>query len=203
MASGPTPRTGRGEGPDPAGPEQGPADGGVPVALGLGSNLGDRLGHLRGALEALGAVGRVEATSSVYESPPAGYRDQPDFLNFVAILWTGMSPRHLMDFAEGVEDEAGRRRPFRNAPRTLDIDIILYGSRVVREPGLTVPHPRWRERPFVLVPLREVAAGWRDPVSGRTVAELTDHVTAEGPEIHRVAPPPRTDGAGAPEEGRR
>lgn len=177
-------------------------DGDVRVALGLGSNLGDRLENLRRAVGALSEAGRLEGVSSVYETPPAGYADQPDFLNMVVLLRTSHAPRRLLEFLEGVEAEAGRKRSFRNAPRTLDIDIILYGREVVRQTGLTVPHPRWKERSFVVVPLREVAPEWRDPESGRTVSEVAQGGIGGTQEIRRVAPPPAPEGPPEiPEEG--
>lgn len=163
---------------------------GVPVALGLGSNVGDRPGHLRRAVAGLADSGGIEAVSSVYESPPAGYEDQGDFLNLVAVLRTDLAAGALLESLWALEDEAGRRRPFRNAPRTLDIDIILYGDRVLRRPGLSVPHPRWRDRPFVVVPLLEVAPDWRDPVTGCTVSEVARAVPAGEDAIRKVAPPP-------------
>lgn len=174
---------------------------GEAVALGLGSNVGDRMAHLHRAVGALTGAGRLEAVSSVYETPPVGYEEQSDFLNLVVILRTHLGPRELLDFLEGVEAEAGRRRTFRNAPRTLDVDILLYGSEVVREPGLKVPHPRWRERSFVLEPLREVAPEWLDPESGRLVADVARDRLLGRETIRCVAPPPVPgEGSGSWEE---
>lgn len=140
--------------------------------LGLGSNVGDRLGHLRFAVEKLEAVARVEQLSSVYETEPVGFPDQGPFLNAVIRIATRLSPRELLDQAARIEAARARVRTFPNAPRTLDVDLLLYEDRVVREPGLEVPHPRMTGRPFVLIPLTEVDPGLRDPVSGRTYAEL-------------------------------
>lgn len=183
--------------------EESHGDAGVPVALGLGSNVGDRIGHLQGAVESLAGAGGIEKVSSIYESPPAGYADQGDFLNLVVILRTGLTAGALLESLRAVEEKAGRRRPFRNAPRTLDIDIILFGDEVIRKPELSIPHPRWRERPFVLVPLLEVAPRWQDPVTGRSVRELAGAVPAGEGDIWKVAPPPRPAGLHAPGEASR
>ena len=169
------------------------------VALALGSNIGDRMAHLHRAVEALEDVGNRQAVSSVYETPPAGYRDQPDFLNLVMLIGTFLAPEELLAVSQSVEREAGRRRSFRDAPRTLDIDIILYGTEVVDRPGLSIPHPRWRERSFVAIPLMEVAPDWRDPVAGRTVAEVARAGFPEPVEIRRAAPPPGEAGNMMPE----
>lgn len=160
------------------------------MALGLGSNLGDSLGHLRAAVHQLGALGLHRIiVSSVYESAPVGYEDQPDFLNAAVIgRWKG-SPRPLLEAALAVERTAGRERSFRNAPRPLDIDVLLFGSLVVAEPGLVVPHPRWKERSFVLAPLCEVVPTWRDPVSGETVEDIWSRLRGDLPEAHVVAAP--------------
>lgn len=142
------------------------------VAVALGSNLGDREKHLRSAIEALAADLRFLRVSSLHETAPVGVAPQPDFLNAVAVGETALSPRQLLDRLLAIERGHGRERPYPGAARTLDLDLILYGDRVVDEPGLIVPHPRFRERRFVLEPLAELAADWRDPVTGRTVEEL-------------------------------
>jgi 2-amino-4-hydroxy-6-hydroxymethyldihydropteridine diphosphokinase len=98
--------------------------------------------------------------------------DQPDFLNAASTGAMSLAPAELLVALLDIERERGRQRPYSRAPRTLDLDLILYGDRILDEPGLTVPHPRWRERRFVLAPLAEIAADWRDPVTGKTVGEL-------------------------------
>lgn len=169
----------------------------MPVALALGSNVGDRLRHLAGAVAALRRALDVDAVSSVYATEPVGYRDQPEFLNAALVGRTRLAPRSLMAAAHEAEAAAGRVRTFRDGPRALDVDVILYGSRVVREPDLVVPHPRWRERGFVLRPLAEVAPDWVDPETGRTVAELAEAVETGRP--RRVAGPDAlSHGSGAP-----
>jgi 2-amino-4-hydroxy-6-hydroxymethyldihydropteridine diphosphokinase len=144
----------------------------TPVAIALGSNLGDRERHLRDAIEALRPHLGTLKVSSFYETAPVGVGPQPRFLNAAAAGETELPPRALLDLLLATEQTLGRKRPYPGAPRTLDLDLILYGDEVIDEPGLVVPHPRFRERRFVLEPLAEVAAGWRDPATGRTVEEL-------------------------------
>lgn len=135
------------------------------AVLGLGTNLGDRLENLRLAVAALGALPHtcVEAVSSVYETEPVGYADQPAFLNAAAVVETGLSPRALLGACLGIEAAMGRRRTFRNAPRILDIDVLLVEGVEMAEEELTLPHPRMAQRGFVLVPLEELFPG-HDPL---------------------------------------
>jgi 2-amino-4-hydroxy-6-hydroxymethyldihydropteridine diphosphokinase len=136
------------------------------VHIGLGSNLGDREAALRGALELLGDD--VVAVSSFRETDPVGYLDQPRFLNAVAALETGLEPRELLDRLLEVERELGRTRNGpRFGPRTIDLDLLLYGDLVIDEPGLVVPHPRLAERRFVLEPLAELDPDLVVPGLGR------------------------------------
>ncbi len=123
--------------------------------IGLGSNLGDREGTMRRAIELLGD--EVVAISTFRKTDPVGYEDQPRFLNAVLALETGLGPRELLDRLLAVELELGRRRDGpRYGPRTIDLDLLVYGDEVVDEPGLHVPHPRLTERRFVLEPLFEL-----------------------------------------------
>ena len=131
----------------------------VAAFIALGANLGDPAGQVGLACEELGRLPktRLTALSALYLSKPAGYADQPDFVNAVAGIRTRLSPRDLMQALLEIEARHGRDRAFKNAPRTLDLDLLLYGALVLREPGLTLPHPRMTERPFVLMPLAEIA----------------------------------------------
>jgi 2-amino-4-hydroxy-6-hydroxymethyldihydropteridine diphosphokinase len=125
----------------------------------LGSNLREPQRQLRDAFAALGRLPqtRLLACSSLYRSAPVGYADQPDFVNAVAALCTGLAPRALLEALLALERTQGRVRSFQNAPRTLDLDIVLHGDQVIHEAGLTIPHPRMHERAFVLVPLAQIA----------------------------------------------
>jgi len=156
------------------------------VAIGLGSNLGDPRANLRFGLRALRRLLRDVEVSSVYETAPLHLAEQPSFLNACCAGRTVLSPRRLLMELLQIEERAGRERSSvrRYGPRTLDLDLLLYGSRVIREPDIVVPHPRMRERAFVLVPLREIAPDWRVPGDGGTpegsVAELAEAVEAKG-----------------------
>jgi 2-amino-4-hydroxy-6-hydroxymethyldihydropteridine diphosphokinase len=140
--------------------------------LGLGSNLGDRLGNLAGAVDLLGGQPGIEVvrSSRVYETAPVG-PPQPDFLNAVVEIETTLPPRGLLAACQRVEGELGRVRGERWAPRTIDIDLLTYGDEHVDEPGLEVPHPRMHERAFVLAPLLELVADPPLP-GGRRIATL-------------------------------
>ena len=127
--------------------------------VGLGSNLGEPERTLRQALATLAALrqGRLTAASSLYRSAPIGHAGQSDFVNAVALLATGLAPQALLSALLEIESGFGRIRSFRNAPRTLDLDLLLYDADSIDEPGLAVPHPRMHERAFVLAPLLEIA----------------------------------------------
>jgi len=136
--------------------------------VGLGSNLGDRERTIRRALDLLRTRLDVVAVSTLRETEPWGLEHQPPFLNGAAAVETGLAPRELLDVLLGVERELGRKRGGpRYGPRTIDLDLLLFGSEIVDEPGLTVPHPRLHERPFVLEPLAELDPGLVVPGRGR------------------------------------
>jgi 2-amino-4-hydroxy-6-hydroxymethyldihydropteridine diphosphokinase len=142
--------------------------------VGLGANIGDPEEQIRGALDALGRIAetRVARASSLWRSAPVGYAAQPDFVNAVAELETGQAPRALLEALLAIEKRFGRERGFANAPRTLDLDLLLYGDRVLSEQGLQVPHPRMHERAFVLAPLVEIAPEIEIPGKGAAAAML-------------------------------
>jgi 2-amino-4-hydroxy-6-hydroxymethyldihydropteridine diphosphokinase len=142
------------------------------VAIALGSNLGDRDRYLRAALAALASSVSQLRASTFHDTAPVGVGEQPTFLNAAAVGETSLSAQDLLDTLLAIERDEGRVRPFPGAPRTLDLDLILYDDAVIDTPLLVVPHPRFRERRFVLEPLCEIAPDWRDPVTGRTVEEL-------------------------------
>lgn len=153
----------------------------VTVFIALGSNLADPAAQVRTALRALAHLPgtTLVRSSSLYRNPPAGGLSQPEFVNAVARIETLIGPRALLERLLEIEQAQGRVRDYPNAPRTLDLDIALYGDETVQEPGLIIPHPRMTERPFVLVPLAEIAPDAVVPGKGR-VADLAARVDASG-----------------------
>jgi len=144
------------------------------VAIALGSNLGNRREHLEYAIAALRRDLTDLKASSFIDTEPAGVEPgQPRYLNAAVVGATALSPRELLSRLLRVETERGRVRAHAMAARTLDLDLILYGGSIVEEEGLSVPHPRFRERAFVLRPLAEIAPGMVDPVTGRTIKDLS------------------------------
>ena len=146
----------------------------MPVAIAIGSNLGDREHLLSDAADAVGAIVSGLQRSSLHETAPVGVGEgQPTFLNGALTGSTQLSARELLARLLNIEQHFGRQRPYPGAARTLDLDLILYGDAIIHEPpSLLVPHPRFRERRFVLGPLAEIAPDWVDPVTGLSVAAL-------------------------------
>jgi len=155
------------------------------AAIGLGSNLasgfGDREGNLLEAVRRLAALGEVKAVSGFYDTEPVGYQDQPRFLNGAAVLETSLEPLELMRALLNIERAMGRERGVAEGevlkgPRVIDLDLLLYGDRVMDTVELTLPHPEMQARRFVLEPLKEVAGAWVHPVMGATVGELLERL---------------------------
>ena len=159
----------------------------MPLAyIALGSNLPSLAGHpdatLAAALPQLASIGRITKRSSLYSTAPVGLSNQPQFLNAVVVLDTALTPRTLLAALLFIERLLGRDRAAAvpNGPRTLDLDILLYGDLILSQPGLEIPHPRLAQRAFVLVPLAEIAPDLCDPRSGLTAAQLLANLAPAG-----------------------
>jgi 2-amino-4-hydroxy-6-hydroxymethyldihydropteridine diphosphokinase len=150
------------------------------VYLALGTNLGDRQANLVTALRRLREVVHIQTLSSIYETEPVGYLDQPRFLNLVCYGQCELSPQQLLRVCKEIEADLGRQPSFRNAPRPIDIDILLYDNRQIRQDTLVIPHPRMKERAFVLIPLAEIAPNLVIPGSEQTVQELASAISHDG-----------------------
>jgi 2-amino-4-hydroxy-6-hydroxymethyldihydropteridine diphosphokinase len=144
--------------------------------LSLGSNLGDRVKHMRDAIARLESLGRVIAVSSLYETEPVDFTDQPWFLNCAVSLETQQTPEQLMAALLMIEREMGRERIQPKGPRIIDIDILLHGDLIVNSQNLTIPHPAMHQRRFVLEPLAEISGEIRHPILQRPVSELRDEL---------------------------
>jgi len=142
------------------------------VYISLGSNVGDRSANLRGTTERLGEVGLVKAKSGFYETEPVELRDQPWFLNSVVALVTNLTPVELLKKVLAIEHEMGRIRTRDKGPRSIDIDILLFGDQLIEERGLKIPHPAMHQRRFVLEPLAEIAPEVVHPQLRKTAREL-------------------------------
>lgn len=150
------------------------------VYLGFGSNIGNREANIRQALDQLQSADlRLRRESSLYETEPMGLHDQPWFLNQVAEFETGLQPLELLQRIHTAEKALGRKREIVNGPRTIDIDILLFGDVVMKTAELTIPHPRYGERRFVLEPLVELNSALRDPETQQPVAEMLEAVSGQ------------------------
>lgn len=154
--------------------------------LSLGSNVGDREAQLKGAVSRLAAAGRVVAVSSIYETEPVEFTDQPWFLNCAVALETSYTPRQLISAILQIEKDMGRRRVQDKGPRSIDIDILLFADEIVNSEGLTIPHPSIAARRFVLEPMAEIAPEARHPVLNKTVLQLRDALPA-GQVVRRIS----------------
>ncbi|WP_236739036.1 2-amino-4-hydroxy-6-hydroxymethyldihydropteridine diphosphokinase [[Phormidium ambiguum] IAM M-71] len=150
-------------------------------AIALGSNLGDSRAILESSLKILDQTPGISllAQSSFYRTAPVG-PPQPDYLNGCALLKLEMSPQELLETLLAIEAKFGRVRQERWGPRILDLDLILFDNLILETPNLTLPHPYFRERAFVLVPLAEIAPNWIDPISGKAIAQLVQEVDCSG-----------------------
>ena len=157
------------------------------VYLSLGSNLGDREANLRTAIEKLGEFGNIAAISSFYETEPVEVTAQPWFVNCAVKLDTEKMPRQLISAILALEQSMGRQGKQQKGPRTIDIDVLLFGSSVIEIPSLTIPHPHLHERRFVLEPLAEIAPDARHPIFKRSMRELRDALPP-GQTVRKLSP---------------
>ena len=155
------------------------------AAVGLGSNIGDKIANIKKALAALDRVPRtkLKQRSRFYRTAPIGKTDQDWFVNAAALVETYLSPRELLEALLELENQMGRVRKEKWGPRLIDLDLLFYGDRILEEDGLIVPHPFMPQRLFVLTPLCDIAPDWRHPTLERTCRELAETVDAEGQEV--------------------
>lgn len=167
-------------------------------ALGLGSNLGDRLANLREAIHRIHFLGRIHAIGGLWVTAPEGVLDQSPFFNTALILETSQEPLALLDELLRIEGAMGRVRLRRWGPRVIDLDLLLEASGLtVAHPRLSLPHPRMHSRAFVLAPLKEIAPEWRHPVLGLSVQELWEALPPDRLRgVHRLLPPSEWTGQG-------
>jgi 2-amino-4-hydroxy-6-hydroxymethyldihydropteridine diphosphokinase len=156
------------------------------VYLGLGSNLGDRAANLRAVCTSLPTQVQLITASQIYQTPPWGFLEQPAFLNQVVEVATSLSPVKLLTLLKRIETQLGRVPTFLYGPRLIDIDILLFGQRVLKLAKLTIPHPRMDERAFILVPLAEIAPSVIHPVTGMTIQAMLSRIDSSGVEVYHA-----------------
>ena len=152
----------------------------------MGSNIGNREGNLRAAIERLRELGNVTAISSLYETEPVEFTEQPWFLNCVVALETERTPRELLEGMLEIERAMGRERIQPKGPRVIDLDIVLFGEQIVEEPQLEIPHPAMHLRRFVLEPLAEIAPEAKHPRLNQKARQILADLPRQGPEVRRL-----------------
>ena len=157
------------------------------VAIALGSNIGDAAANVHSAFKRLTPVLGDARLSKLYESAPMYHTDQAKFVNAMAVGTSSENPTTILNILKNIEKELGRGATFRNGPRVIDLDIVLFGNIVFQDEHLQIPHPRMAERPFVLIPLRELAADWPHPQTGKTVAAMADELAWNRNDLHELA----------------
>jgi 2-amino-4-hydroxy-6-hydroxymethyldihydropteridine diphosphokinase len=145
------------------------------AVIAIGSNVGDRYSYLKQAVDKIQSLGNVEQVAPLYETSAYGFTDQPDFLNSALLLRTMVTPRTLLHELKAIEDQLGRKQRIRWGPREIDLDIIFYDDLQMQSHELSIPHPDFHNRRFVLEPLSEIAPEWKSPTDGRTVVQLLNN----------------------------
>ncbi|HBY07784.1 MAG TPA: 2-amino-4-hydroxy-6-hydroxymethyldihydropteridine diphosphokinase [Chloroflexi bacterium] len=152
----------------------------IPIYIALGTNLGDRLANLQSAIRQMPPEVTILAQSPIYQTPPWGYADQPDFLNQVVMAETNLPPQALLDYLKALEVRVGRTPTFRYGPRVVDLDILFYGDLIYAQAGLQIPHPKLHERAFVVIPLYDLNPDFRHPLTGQTIREMRSSLDLTG-----------------------